>query len=126
MDPLLVDLSPLRLAPSSRPTSKRRGRRPAAEVSRLFLKGPIPLAWLARAAKLPGKGFHVGILLWFLKGLRRSSEVSLTSSWLATFGLQRVSVYRAVQALEASGLVTVQRQRGRAPIVRLVVPEDHE
>jgi hypothetical protein len=124
MEPFEIDLDTLQLPLSGDQALKRRGRRPAAAAN-YFPKGPISLAWLAMAAKLPGKALHVGMLLWFLKGLRRSSVVSLTSSWLNTFGVQRVSAYRALQALEGAGLVAVLRQRGKAPVVTLVVPSDH-
>jgi hypothetical protein len=33
-----------------------------------FLKGPVPMPWLATAARLPGKALAVGIALWRLGG----------------------------------------------------------
>jgi hypothetical protein len=43
---------------------------PATEPSaRRFIKGPLPLPWLRRAAALPGKAFHVAVGLWYVKGL---------------------------------------------------------
>jgi hypothetical protein len=121
MDPFNIDLDALHLLPSGLLASKTGDRHAPATTKQFFVKGPIPLEWLAVAAKLPGKTLHVGLLLWFLKGLRRSSEVPLTSSWLAIFGLEHVTAYRALQALETAGLVTVRRQRGKAPVITLVV-----
>ena len=43
-----------------------------------FLKGPIPENWLAQAARLPGKAFHVGIVLWFLAGMKGEAVVTLS------------------------------------------------
>lgn len=33
-----------------------------------FLKGPVPLSWLSRSARLPGKTINVSILLCALHG----------------------------------------------------------
>ena len=39
-------------------------------VVRGFLRGPIPWTWLLAASRLGGKVLHVGIVLWFLVGVR--------------------------------------------------------
>jgi hypothetical protein len=48
-----------------------------------YLGGRIPLAWIERAAKLPGKAFHLGVLLWHLHRLQRSvsTSVKLEPKW---------------------------------------------
>ena len=43
--------------------------------TRYFIKGPIPLVWLQRAAAIPGKALHVALGLWFVGGLCRSQDV---------------------------------------------------
>ena len=92
---------------------------PRARSSR-FLKGPIPLPWLTDAAKLPGKALHVGVVLWFLAGLRKTNEVALSPSRSREFGIGRHSGYRAIRQLETARLITVDRHRGRAPIVTIL------
>ncbi len=89
--------------------------------SKRFLKGPIPLDWLQAAAQLPGKALHVGIAIWFLIGLQKSSTVQLRPSLLRQFGIDRHAGYRALKALESESLITVTRQRGRSPMVTVVV-----
>ena len=91
--------------------------------SRRFLKGPIPLDWLVIAAKQSGRALHVGIVLWFLKGVKRSRTVELTQSKLAWFGISRHAGYRALAKLEKAGLVSVGRHRGRSPIVTILRDE---
>lgn len=97
---------------------------PAAPITRRskgrFLKGPIPFDWLAMAARQPGKALHVAIAVWFLSGLTRSSTVHLAPSIPRQLGLSRYAAYRGLRALERSGLVGVQRQRGRGPMVSIV------
>ena len=34
----------------------------------LFIRGPLPLPWFARASQLSGKALHVGVLVWFRSG----------------------------------------------------------
>jgi DNA-binding MarR family transcriptional regulator len=59
--------------------------------------------------------------LFLLRGLKRSSEVVLGSQHLRELGVRRHAAYRALSRLEAAGLVRVQRKRGRAPRVTLVL-----
>ena len=85
-----------------------------------FLKGPIPLVWLEAAAKLPGKALHVGIEIWFWAGIKGPEGIKLSTASLIKFGVERHSAYRAVNALENAGLISVIRHKGRKPIVSLI------
>jgi DNA-binding transcriptional ArsR family regulator len=87
-----------------------------------FLKGPIPLAWLEIAGRLPGKALLVGLHVWFQAGLRNSRSVPLNQSRLARPGMSDKTVRRGLRALERAGLVTVDRKPGRKPIVTLLDP----
>ena len=82
--------------------------------------GPIPLDWVAAAGHLPGKALHVGIALFYLAGLNKSTEVVLPSSLLETFGVDRYARYRALLVLEKAHLVTVVRHKGRNPVVTIL------
>src|SRR6266567_8121172 len=97
----LLDPERLRLrsvsAAGTKPPRPRAGDR--------FLKGPVPMNWLERAAQQPGKALHVGIILWFFAGLKRSAEVRLSLSRLSAFGLDRHAASRGLRSLEAVGLV---------------------
>ena len=93
-------------------------RPPGPAKGERFLKGPVPLAWLEAAARLPGKSLHAGIALWYAAGLARSASVSNLSG--VRFGLDRNAKYRALAWLEEAGLITVERKLGRAPVVTLL------
>ena len=95
----------------------------ATTRSKRFLKGPIPLDWLIIAATQSGRALHVGIVLWFLKGVKRSRTVELTRSKLALLGISRHAGYRGLTKLEEAGLVSVDRHRGRSPIVTILRDE---
>jgi hypothetical protein len=110
----IIDIEQLKKSPAV-PTR----RRPPVRTKR-FLKGPIPWGWLAAACSLPGKALHVGIALWLWAGIEKSSQVRLGTSRLAQVGASRHSAYRALNALESAGLVTVARRKGKSPLVTIL------
>jgi DNA-binding transcriptional ArsR family regulator len=76
---------------------------------------------LTSAARLPGQGFKVGVVLWHLAGLKRKPTVALSLSSLdEEMGIQRDAARRALSALEEAGLVSVERHAGRKPIVTIL------
>jgi hypothetical protein len=90
---------------------------PPAPGDKRFVR--IPLTWIQRAACLPGRTSELGLVLWFLAGVGRTQTVRLRPSLCAAFGVDRHAAYRAIAQLESAGLVSVDRKRGRAPIVTL-------
>jgi hypothetical protein len=101
-------------------------RLPGRHTGREFVKGPIPLAWLARAARLPGKALAVGVVLWHLVGLRKSCTVKWAPSKAESLGVRRHAAYRAQRALEKEGLISVERKCGRCPVITILVLDgDH-
>ncbi len=100
------------IAPSKRPPRHRAGRR--------FLKGPIPLAWLIPAARLPGKALAVAIVVWYLAGLQSRRELHWEPSKARSFGLNRHAVYRGLAAALVRIGFSVKRTRGRCPIVTIL------
>lgn len=84
-----------------------------------FLAGPIEWKWLVTAAACGAKALHVGIALWHLAFLTRSSEVKLTNKVLQELKVSRSQKSRALVEFERLGLVDVLRSKTRAPIVRL-------
>ena len=85
-----------------------------------FLRGPVPLRWLQTAATLPGKASAVGVALWYLAGLGRTSTVSVPNKLLTQFGVDRFAKRRALDALAGAGLIDATHHRGRSPVVRLL------
>ncbi len=89
-----------------------------------FLCGPVPLAWLQRASCLPGNELKVGLVLWYLVGLKKQKTVKLSSQILITFGVKRTTGYRLLANLERAGLVAVKRHCGRQPVVTVLKVEN--
>lgn len=83
-----------------------------------FLKGPIPWPWLTSAMALPGRALAVGIHVWLWAGvLQRFERIPLS---LSRMPFPRSSGVRGLAALEAAGLLRVERRRGRRPLVTIV------
>jgi DNA-binding MarR family transcriptional regulator len=101
---------PVRVASRERP----RRREPFVQF--------VPLAWLAAAARVAGTkfGLHVAVLLHYRKGLTRTATVFVPSKLLAQFGVDRHGFYRALRSLESAALVSVERRKGRKPVITIV------
>ena len=84
-----------------------------------FLKGPIPLSILQRAGCLPGKALAMYLAIRHRCDLQRSSETTVPTGYLESWGISKDTKKRALDALECEGLVAVERQTGRTTRVRL-------
>ena len=91
-----------------------------APLSVPFLKGPIPMAWLNEAAKLPGKAINLGIAIWWLAGMAQTKTFKLTGKALDQLGVSRDAAADALKRLEGRGLIRVQRAPGQRPTVEIL------
>jgi len=116
------DVDRLRLDPSLIPTPLARSVRsvPRHQPGERFLRGPVPWAWLEAAARQPGKGLHVGVVLWQLVGMKRSACVTLNLSRLGTLGVSRYAASRGLKALRAARLVRFEKRPGRTTRVTVL------
>ena len=91
-----------------------------APMSVPFLKGPIPMAWLNAAAKLPGKTLNVGIAIWWLAGMSKTTAFKLTRKALDQLGVSRDATSDGLKRLEDNGLILVKRSPGQRPTVQIL------
>jgi len=86
-----------------------------------FLRGPIPLSWLATAATLGKLALSAGVLVWFRAGCARTkTALTVSQNQYKRFGLGDDTFNRALSRLESAGLVTIDRQKGKKSRVTLV------
>jgi hypothetical protein len=112
---------PLRLAIDDRPAgSLHRPRSQSVHRQAHFLRGPISMPWLERAARLPGRALHVALAIRHQSALQRGRTVPLPNKQLAAFGVDRDAKRRGLLGLETAGLVIVERKSGCNPIVTIV------
>jgi hypothetical protein len=99
------------LETNAKPTPRRRAES--------FAK--VPLEWAARAAKATGTPRAlVWVLLLRLSWQAKGKPFPFPNAALARYGVKREAKRRVLVALEAGGLVKVERRHGRSPIVTLV------
>jgi hypothetical protein len=122
MTPVAVDEVRLLWSHAAQALVPVQGQAPGKYVSHggRFIKGPIPLDWIGRAACLPGKTLHVALALQYLSGLQKTHTVKLGAKALAVMGVARDAKYEALDRLEEVGLITVERTRGRIPVVTIL------
>jgi hypothetical protein len=116
------DLDKFRARTPSRLTVPQNPAQPARRRAEPFLKGPVPLVWLAKATKLGGSSLAVGICLWFQCGvLGGPGPIKVTKAVRRKLGLSADRLQRGLKKLEQEGLIAFdQRGRGHCPVVRLV------
>ena len=125
LDRLRLPEEQLRNAPSKPISMDAKFARTPPRVQGEFLKGPIPLDWLGRAAKLPGKAsLATALAIMFEVGRRRSPEITLTTAILDRFGVNRKAKYRALKHLQDAGLIAVHQKPRRNPVVTILNIKD--
>ena len=104
------------------PPPRRKPWRRKPGATRPFLKGPIPLDWLAAAHAAGGSALATGLALWFQRGVRGDpGPVKVTSAVRRRLRLSQDGARRGLSALESAGLARVVKGgRGRCPVVEIV------
>src|SRR3954465_3511596 len=110
-------LIPVRPLGSSGPEGGARAARREAQ----FIKGPLPLGWVARAAQAGHpQALPVLLALRYKTDILRQPWVKPPAAVLRLLGVDKDARSRAIAAMERAGLVQVQRRPGRPPLLRLV------
>ena len=89
-----------------------------------FVKGPIPLTWISKAAQLPGKSVNAGLACWYLMGLKKTHTFKLSNMVASKFGLNKDSKARSLKHLEQAGLIRCTRDVGRSVVVEMLTTDD--
>jgi len=93
----------------------------AAPREELFLRGPVPLEWLGKAAALPGKTLNVAIALWWRHGMAKGKPFTLTRAALKYLNVERDAASVGLRRLERAALIRAERRPGRRPTISLVI-----
>ena len=99
---------------------KKSGDLTEAHPKALFLRGPIPMDWLSKAANLSGKTLHLANALWWLKGMDKTQPFKLTQKALDLMHVSRDAASDGLGRLEKSGLITVERKAGQRPTITIL------
>jgi hypothetical protein len=90
--------------------------------SKEFIQGPVPLPWWGRACELSGKALAVASAIWWVAGMKGKRDgLRLTSACLERFAVKdRSTKYRALRALVKAGLIRVECEQGKNPVVTIL------
>ena len=91
---------------------------------KLFLRGPVPMDWLSKAAELPGKTLNVALAIWWLQGMTQSESFKLTRKSLILFNIKRNAASISLKRLEGAGLIKIQKKIGQRPVISIIDLQD--
>lgn len=97
---------------SAKPPRHRPGER--------FVKGPVPMPWIAQASQLRGGALAVGLMLWHKAGILDCCTVPYCHGHAVKVGVRYQASYRAIKALEKAKLIAVVRTAGRSLAVTIL------
>jgi hypothetical protein len=97
-----------------------------AKTKGLFIRGPIPMPWVERVAQLPGKALALALGLWWLHGMAKGGEVTVSRKMLERLNLSRDAAADGLTRLERAGLIRVRRAPGKRPRVHIVTKTEQE
>ena len=98
----------------------RAGFRRMLTPDALFIAGPVDLAWLSQARKLGVTALWVGLILWFLRGLKRSDNFLVSNMTMRKWNVEPDAKTRALRKLEKAQLITVERRGKKSPAVTIL------
>jgi hypothetical protein len=87
-------------------------------VAGRFLKGPIPMAWIAAADR--AGALMVGMCLWHLKGLNKTETFKVSNVALAPWGVNRERKARGLRKLAAASLIALVGRPNASPMVTIL------
>ena len=103
-------------------TYPARMRRHRQQTKPAFVR-PVPVDWLYRAMRLPGKSLHVAVELWRQCGVKSSLTFKFSIKPLRDCQITHPTIYQGLEALEAAGLVRVTRNRGALSTVTILTDQ---
>lgn len=92
----------------------------ATPQKKLFIRGPIPLAWVSAAANLPGKTLNVAMALRWLEGMNKGKPFKLTRKALKMVNVERDAASAGLNRLEQAGLIKLERKPGQRPYISIL------
>ena len=109
-----TEFRPTRVVEIETKWSKQSGARRAAR----YLVFP-PLNEMAAAAKLPGKALALLLLIHHRQRMLKKRQVTLSSSLLVQFGIDRSAKSRGLHHLKEAGLIHVSTTPGHSVLIEL-------
>ena len=113
------NLSEFRLEDTEAASSQKPPRK--SRLTDRFIAGPVDVGWLSRARKLGVTALWVGLALWYLRGLRKSDRFVVSNRMMESWNVEPDAKRRALRKLQRAGLILIEPQERRSPIVSLIL-----
>lgn len=82
-------------------------------ISGMFLKGPVPLAWIQAAYVLDGTALATGLVLRMFSGINYGGKFPVSTAKIAAIlNVSEKTVSRSVKSLVNAGLILVSSSAG--------------
>jgi len=81
----------------------------------------LPFSWLDRLNGASGQVYALALHLLYLRWKGHGAPVKLANGMLAIDGISRRSKWRALTELERRGLVSIERQPRKSPLVQVLL-----
>jgi hypothetical protein len=106
---------------------QRQRNRVNAWLSLRYVKGPIPVPWLAKAFSLTPSAVKCAIALFYQRGLSRSNEFKIEPARFRELEIQDIARRRGLNDLEQAGLIRLEKRTSKTPIAKLIgLVENHK
>jgi hypothetical protein len=111
------DLANLRLPPDRVQTVTRAPRK-IAKRREHFVR--LPFSWIERLTGASGQTWHLAVQLLYLRWRKGAKKpIKLANRMLQIDGISRATKWRALAELEHRGLITIERQSGKSPLIHV-------
>ncbi|MDF1659430.1 MAG: hypothetical protein P1U58_17575 [Verrucomicrobiales bacterium] len=91
-----------------------------------FIKGPIPVPWIAKAFSLTPSAEKCAVALCYQRGLCRKHEFKIEPARFRELGIDDTARHRGLRALDQASLIRLQKQTSKTPAVELTgIIENH-
>jgi len=81
----------------------------------------VPWSWLERLRGASGQTYRVALCLLYLHWKGQGAPIKLANGILRIDGVSRQSKWKALRDLERRGLIRVERQPRRSPVIRVLI-----
>jgi len=117
---LAENLREVKVQPSSIKMRQRSEVLAFQRGGQFFLHRNLEIAWMDKLLTCSRPAIIVGLCIQYWSVLKKTDKIKVTSSTLKEKGISRHQKARALCELESKGLISVERQPGKNPVVAIL------
>jgi len=106
------------LAP--REYEQQQRQRKQIRIHQRFIKGPIPVPWMAEAFALTPSAAKCALALYYQLGLSGSDEFKIEPARFRELAIDDTARRRGLRDLEKAGLIRLQKQTSKSPTIKMI------